>query len=287
MRIATTIETVSPAQARKMLAQNTTNRKVRPRHVAMLSREIVEGRWAVNGQPVIFANTGRLIDGQHRLEAIVLADKPAKLTITRGVPEAAFATLDQGLKRSASDDLRSMGIHNATGAAAAARLILTWTKGMAPKMASVAKTEITDFIRAHPEIGEIVNTVHPTRRSVPTSAMVAVYWMAHRDGDKKIAEKMEVFMRGLSTGADLTVGSPILTLRNTGQTFRRGASMSSEGWFGLTMQAWNAFAAGETRQVFKNTNWPAQVAGYTETRSAIAVLDRDIASLRAPKVATG
>jgi hypothetical protein len=262
MLITNTTEIITPEMAREYLEKNTSNRRVRLPHIKMLAREIGEGRWTMNGQGLVFADTGRLLDGQHRLEAVVMANKPIEITITRGVPESAYAPLDQGIKRSAADDLRNLGILNATRVASAARLILLWRNGATPKTATISKSEITDFIIANPFVGDAVSAVHPARKAIPTSGLAAVYWMALNAGDANLRHRMEVFLRGLSTGADLTIGSPILTLRNSGQALRKGASMSVEGWFGLTIQAWNAHAAGEQRKVFKNTNWPDRVAGY-------------------------
>ncbi|UTC29702.1 hypothetical protein BAJUN_00720 [Bajunvirus bajun] len=266
INLVTEIIDVSPELARQYLEKNTGNRRIRPRHVDMLKREIAEDRWTPNGQGIVFADTGRLLDGQHRLEAIASGDKTVPLMVTHGAKESAYGTLDQGIKRTAADDLRSMGIANATKAASAARLILLWTKGLTPKSSVLAKSEITDFLIAHPEIADIIATVHPARKSVPTSGLAAVYFMASQSKDPSLRHRLDTFLKGLETGANLNAGSPILTLRNTGQTLRKGASMSVDGWFGLTMQAWNAFSAGENRQVFKNTNWPERVAGFDKKR---------------------
>lgn len=269
MTIHTEVREVTPIEATEWLSKNEGNRTIRKRHVAMLVREMREGRWTVNGQGIVFADTGRLIDGQHRLEAVVQFGAPVLMMVTTGVKELAYGTLDQGVKRTAGDDLRALGVSNATQVASTVRLILLWEKGLSHKNGTLAKSEIADFIIEHPDIADSVKAAYPARKSVPTSGLSAVHWMGLRSCDPSLKARMEVFMRGLETGADLTAGSPILTLRNSGQTIRKGASMSSGGWFGLTMQAWNAFAAGESRKVFKNTNWPDKVAGYPVKRVAI------------------
>lgn len=56
-------------------------------------------------QGIAFDITGRLIDGQHRLHAIILAGVPIQISVTRGCSASSFSILDRGSSRSASDIL--------------------------------------------------------------------------------------------------------------------------------------------------------------------------------------
>jgi hypothetical protein len=57
--------------AKEWLATGLNFRKASPTHVANISEDIVLGRWKENGDTIKFDKEGRLIDGQHRLLAIV------------------------------------------------------------------------------------------------------------------------------------------------------------------------------------------------------------------------
>ncbi len=68
----TQIKKISPKIAQGFLDANTDNRKVSHLHVSQLAAEMTKGRWIENGVSIIFDETQqRLIDGQHRLYAII------------------------------------------------------------------------------------------------------------------------------------------------------------------------------------------------------------------------
>lgn len=56
-------------------------------------------------QGIAFDTNGRLIDGQHRLHAIIEAGVPIQISVTRGCSAASFSILDRGANRSQSDIL--------------------------------------------------------------------------------------------------------------------------------------------------------------------------------------
>ena len=78
-----TLETITPAQAAEWLKGNTVNRRLVLHHVERLASEMLAGEWRITGD-CIKLNGDRLLDGQHRLQAIVQspwseADKPLKM----------------------------------------------------------------------------------------------------------------------------------------------------------------------------------------------------------------
>ena len=104
----TKVELITPAIAKKMLEKNTNNRPIRWLHVQKLAEEILADEWQTTHQGIAFNNAGFLIDGQHRLNAIVQAGKAVTMSVTRGCDVRAFDVLDRGVNRSISD---IMGIH--------------------------------------------------------------------------------------------------------------------------------------------------------------------------------
>jgi hypothetical protein len=97
------VVTVTPDVAREWLEANSQNRTIRTTHVAALARDITDERWKITHQGIAFSTSGRLIDGQHRLNAIIEADKPAVLTVFIGLNDDMFGALDRGKSRSARD----------------------------------------------------------------------------------------------------------------------------------------------------------------------------------------
>lgn len=68
------ILTVTPEIATSWLDKNKENRAVNSSRVTQYSKAMKEGRWIENGQPIIVSDDGYLIDGQHRLNAIIKAN---------------------------------------------------------------------------------------------------------------------------------------------------------------------------------------------------------------------
>lgn len=101
----TKIEIVTPAKAAAWLEKNTDNRRVRAWYVKSLAGIITRGEWKVTHQGVAFSKSKRLLDGQHRLMAVVEANLPVKMCVTYDVADDAFMALDQGINRKLADIL--------------------------------------------------------------------------------------------------------------------------------------------------------------------------------------
>lgn len=99
----TEVVTVTPELAAEWLKRNTDNRALRKWHVDSLAAAILRNEWVLTHQGVAFSTDGRLLDGQHRLAAIVKAGQPVQIAVARNVVDLAFKTIDQGIKRTLSD----------------------------------------------------------------------------------------------------------------------------------------------------------------------------------------
>ena len=100
----TAIEEITPQMAMLWLSKNAEeNRNVRETVVRRYAGEMVEGRWAVTHQGIAFDREGKLVDGQHRLRAVMLAAVPVRMLVFRNVPVGCSGPIDQGASRSPGD----------------------------------------------------------------------------------------------------------------------------------------------------------------------------------------
>ena len=67
------IERIGPEAAKEMLECNVDNRS--PKKSA-LAKALEDGEWQLNGETIVFSDTGRLIDGQNRLIAVIKTGVP-------------------------------------------------------------------------------------------------------------------------------------------------------------------------------------------------------------------
>ncbi len=105
----TTVETITPKIALAMLGQNKKNRNLAKRTVTNYANQIKKGQWKLNGDAIRFAEDGTLIDGQHRLSAIIEAETPVKMSVIRDLPKDVIKTLDIGRKRTNADHMKIYG----------------------------------------------------------------------------------------------------------------------------------------------------------------------------------
>lgn len=94
---------MTPDLAAKLLKANTGNRRMRRSTVEHLVRQIKAGRWITTGDAITVAASGRLLNGQHRLAAIVEAGVAVTVLLASGLDEEAYLVSDLGARRTVSD----------------------------------------------------------------------------------------------------------------------------------------------------------------------------------------
>jgi hypothetical protein len=104
-------ENISPERAKEILLKNECNRNIRQRDVEMYSKFMKKGSWRQDlGEPIHLSVNGRVLNGQHRLNAVVLSGMTIKFMIFYMEPidglgelTATGMPIDRGAMRSISD----------------------------------------------------------------------------------------------------------------------------------------------------------------------------------------
>lgn len=101
----TTKMRVTPETAREWLDKyNTANRPIIKQNVKSLVNDITSGLWREDHpHAIVFDTSGRLIDGQHRLLAVVEAKTPVVMNVIRGASPDIRDFIDTGKSRKMSD----------------------------------------------------------------------------------------------------------------------------------------------------------------------------------------
>lgn len=131
MKITFGIETITPQDAERILKESEKafseseggfkQRNRRKDTVTAYAEDMAAGRWKENGETIKFDSEGRLIDGQHRLAAVVRANTPIQFFVVRGLDNSVMDTIDYGVKRSIENALQFQCKSYESGAAAAVR----------------------------------------------------------------------------------------------------------------------------------------------------------------------
>jgi len=104
MAIVTKRETITPGQAKRILTENNgRNRPLSQSHANRMAKLITDGDFKLTHQGIAFNCDGTLIDGQHRLWAVVISGIATEFMVTRGLPADARDSIDLGRKRDARD----------------------------------------------------------------------------------------------------------------------------------------------------------------------------------------
>jgi hypothetical protein len=238
-----TIEKIDPDRARQMLGTNEANRRMRMHQVIRLAEVIRRGEWrSDNGETIKVSKTGRLVDGQHRLSAIVKAGVPVEVAVAWGVEDSAVDTIDIGMRRTAGDYLTMNGVPQGNSAAAAAVMIMRYDIHDFPRLHERRPTvhQVVRFVEENTALPRALNVGYQVRRALPTNKTIAstsYFLFARIDVDDA-----DLFFDALITGADLSERDPVLTLRNR-LLKESTASRKLEGdnIFALYVKAWNAY----------------------------------------------
>lgn len=250
--------TITPAMANQWLKSNTHNRPARKPHVSRLANEMVKGNWQLNGETIKFDTWGRLIDGQHRLMAIVEASQPITTHVCTGLAADSdiFATIDVGLNRSAGSVLAMNGIKYPNQIAAA----IAFMKQTFGDSTSTPKVTNADTLQTYAEnpdkwqkIAAIAgnNEIFKIVRRPPFSVWL---WDALDVSEPQALDFVEMFR----TGANLQINHPVLTLRRalTAKSDNVSNAKFRHDQYYRFCIAWNAWRDGRTLQRIPTKNLP-------------------------------
>ena len=128
--IKTEIVTLTPQMAHELLSANNNNRKLRTREVERYARDIIAGNWQFTGEAIKVDWNGNLIDGQHRSNAVIMANKSIQVLLITGLSPETQSVIDVAVKRTAVDALRWAGFSgDLTILSKIARVDTLWRSG--------------------------------------------------------------------------------------------------------------------------------------------------------------
>lgn len=236
---------ISPAIAEEFLTANTHNRALRERVVALYAGDMRDKRWVENGESIKIAVDGTVIDGQHRLEAIVGSGTTQKMLVVRNLPMSVQESIDTGSKRTFADVLRLRGEVDTNNLAALCRRVAAWEngQGMAGNRSSASTAQMIAVLDAHPELRASIAVSSALRMHLKMQGAVVAF--THWLFSEIDATDTDAFFTGLRDGADLGRTHPIYVLRRTViDHSMRTARLPESMLTAFTIKAWNAYREG-------------------------------------------
>ena len=245
---------VTPDLATQWLEHNEVNREVRQSAVAQRSRDMEMGYWdEMNPQPVIFDDTGALIDGQHRLLALKKSGRSLWMSVATNVPRKTQLVIDDSLVRHVHDYAKwEMPGHKIRSEhVAIARTMLGGITGSAAQSGRLSRSILYAFLRKHlPNIEHAIEFFTKRVPSVTQSATFAVIARALYTQDAvRLRRFAELLQNGEMDNRDevsaITVRTWLLT-KSSGSKRERYAKTERALWAYLSReQLSKAIAAKE------------------------------------------
>lgn len=242
------IVSVTPQLAEAWLGKNTHNRNVRPRVVDAYARDMARGDWKLNGEAIKFGADGVLLDGQHRLHAIVRAGVTVPVLVVTGLPSDTQTTMDTGAKRTAADALSLIGEAHSKTLAGGARRALIWDrldrKGYITQGTAATNAELLATIERYPDLRASAEYADSQRKYVPLAA--APLCFCHWALSGIALDHADAFFDALGSGANLGRRNPVLVLRQRLIENATSPNKTPENILVAWMfKAWNASRAGK------------------------------------------
>ncbi len=271
-------ELITPAAAEKILENRTKNRKLKRMKVRQYAKDMEKDNWQMTGEPIIFDEKGRLIDGYHRIQACIDSDTAFRTAVVRGVATKNFVYIDSGSNRSAGDVLSADGFTQYKAIAAAIKVIdsigrmeksggarkngkkygnpVRWTRRF-------SHSEVLNFARKNKKrleesAGVVRNTKEARKLLSPNSVFVALFYTFARRGG---INRARGFFAALITGENLDPGDPVLKVREYLFNIKGERGIQYSTICATTIKAWNSWIQGEPLSVLSydkdSEAWPA------------------------------
>jgi len=254
---------VTPDIARAWLQRNTGNRPFRRANANKVLNDIKRGGWKMTGDAIRFSKSGKLIDGQHRLTAVVESGITVETLVISGLDDEIFDVIDTGAKRGKSDVVAiefDLGADMSRLVSSAAGMALHYERGFYSFRDGFENHEVLSYLRSNPALifaAQHVRERVPHESPAPKSIAAMFWFFASRLDPLRADRFLERFMVGAVDGAD----DNLLHMRNALFSARAARRpIQTREIIGRLIKIWNSERKGKPIKYFNNTGLRADEA---------------------------
>ena len=228
---------ITPTLAETMLLLNAGNRNISNDQVLRYADEMRRDGWLLTHQAIAFDKGNYLLDGQHRLRALIKAERALPFIVARGFARDTFKVCDVGMKRSPNQLFALAGYTHTKSLSAGAQTYLHVTSHEARTASKASFTARLAIVEKVPALVNAADLMEGQlqwvwRHCGRIGAAVACHTqLAQWQG----AEEADKFFWQLNDGANLPKGSPMLLLRDDFATLK--AQQLTQPWW----MAWGKY----------------------------------------------
>ena len=248
-------ETVTPAMAEAMMRGNSDNRSLRKYKVAAYAADMKAGRWRHRASSqILIHRDGRLLNGQHRLAAVIESGVAVPMLIVRGCEDSDRAAIDVGASRTSGDMAKYLGVRGGSKAGAMLTLLWQYTDANLRGHHRPTPPQMEALLIQHKDRLADVMELCGVHLPMPQSMVGFIGLCVIRTAP----EMFGGFVHGLATGEGLAAGDARLTLRNHFLLTRARVDLRHHV-IERIVRGWNAYAQGRAlsnSQVGRSEDFP-------------------------------
>lgn len=253
-----TIDMVTPEMAKQWLGLNHRNRRLAEPQVRRIAGAIQRDEWMVSTDAIGLDVDGGVVNGQHRLTAIIETDTSVPMLVLRNVDPNIIRVIDQGTGRNFTQLLRMDGRYTDEGVIALAiewlHRVINDLEVKVPTALKPTTPQLLDLFEKHPNITRSTDIAKEVGKLGLNKNIAAALHYLCATVDQDGADR---FFERLATGLEVEDGDPAYALRekviaNAKKTQLLQAKPFMVGAW--TIKAWEANRRGET-VVARNLNW--------------------------------
>lgn len=263
--LTTVTEMITPQKAAEYLTKNLCNRKKNENTVNYYAKQMANGEWMLTSQGISIDNEGFLLDGQHRMFAIIKANVVIPMRVTRGEPHSNFLAYDTGKSRSASDVLSIGQVANANNVSAIVRKYLSLLNGHTAKgngNTKISNQYIYNTYGEHKELfSEIarLSNAYRNRMNIITGSSIGgsiVYLILSCGYDKQYVIDFFDKLYDMGDGTPQTTMLRSTLIRNMALKTKSYSLTVKEQ---LLIKTWNHYVSGRSVACLK---WTKETEGF-------------------------
>ena len=256
------LEYISPEVARNIINKSKQlgfiNRQERLSTIKKYAKKMRDGEWLQTGDTIKITDNGILIDGYHRLYAIIEAGVTIPIIIVRGVDQNSYSEIDTGQKRNYTDVLYIDGYRKYTKyITAASKVIIYFIEHKTyPDSSSLSYIGINDIRRVcdkYHDIMEYAAQYYSSRQKGLINASVNIsLWTMFSTIDE---QKTYDFFDKIYTGINLNDNDPRYHVRKMELTYKFGGKtkLKPHHEAACIITAWNCFIQNKNMKILRYT----------------------------------
>jgi hypothetical protein len=246
---------ITPSMAKEMLESNIANRNLKLKVVEKYAADMIAGNWIQDtGEMICISILRELINGQHRLRAVIKSNTSQYFHVAYDVPDEAKKVIDTGSSRKASDIFSIDGVANALSIPSIISYYIHLRNGnLGHKASYQSSINYLNIYNERPEfyqnVFKITKSYYNAFSKILNPSTIGGFYLLFSSINQKNADD---FFDQLCTGNNIT-NSSISSLRKklTDDKISANKKMTAVLRNTFIIKTWNHFRKNEVIKILK------------------------------------